>query len=144
MALAGIAWGIYSLHGRGAADSLLSTADNFGRSVPLALALSLVTLRHAHGSAAGVLLAITSGALTSGLGYVIWYAALAGLTATQAAAVQLLVPVIAAAGGVIFLSEVISLRLALSAVLILGGIGLVVAGRKGFASEKKARRWWAF
>jgi len=129
MAVAGIAWGGYSLRGRGANHPLFETTSNFVRSVPLAAAVSLVTNQTYLVSANGILLAIISGAITSGIGYVIWYAALKGLTATRAAMVQLAVPVLAAFAGVIFLSEAISLRLIISAILILGGISLAVTSR---------------
>jgi drug/metabolite transporter (DMT)-like permease len=126
MAIAGIAWGAYSVWGRGAANPLADTTANFARAVPLALVVSLLTMSSAHVSASGIWLAVTSGAVTSGVGYVIWYAALRGLTATRAATVQLSVPVLAAVGGVLFLTEAISTRLVVSAVLILGGIALAV------------------
>jgi drug/metabolite transporter (DMT)-like permease len=130
MLSAGIAWGIYSLRGRRAGDPTIATAGNFMRAVPLAVVLSLVTLRGASVDAAGVLYAIASGALASGLGYAIWYTALPGLTATKAATIQLSVPVIAAAAAVVLLDEVITLRLIVSSAAILGGIGLVVGARK--------------
>lgn len=129
MAVAGVAWGAYSLLGRGAMDPLAETAANFLRTVPLAVAVSLATLAHAHLSPRGIVLAVVSGTLTSGLGYVVWFAALRGLTATRAATVQLAVPVLAALGGVALLAETVSLRLALAALLILGGIALAVASR---------------
>ena len=100
------------------------------RAVPLAVILSLVTLRGASVDTTGVLYAIASGALASGLGYAIWYTALPGLTATKAATIQLSVPVIAAAAAVVLLDEAITLRLILSSAAILGGIGLVVGARK--------------
>ncbi len=124
MALAGVSWGAYSLRGRGSVAPLTDTARNFLLSVPLVLAVSLVTIRGAHVSASGATLAVLSGALASGLGYVVWYAALRGLTATRAAIVQLAVPVLAALGGVLLLAEEVTMRLALSAALILGGIRL--------------------
>lgn len=129
MAVAGVAWGVYSLRGRGVADPLAATAGNFARAAPLALALNLLFVANAHADAAGVVLAIASGALTSGLGYVVWYAALARLTALHAATVQLSVPLVAAFGGVLFLSEAITPRLALASVAILGGIALVLTTR---------------
>jgi drug/metabolite transporter (DMT)-like permease len=129
MAVAGIAWGGYSLRGRGANHALFDTTSNFVRSVPLAAAVSLITIQTYKLTAHGILLAIISGAVTSGIGYVIWYAALKGLTATRAAMVQLAAPVLAAFAGVVFLSEDISFRLLISAVLILGGIGLAVSRR---------------
>jgi drug/metabolite transporter (DMT)-like permease len=130
MASAGAAWGVYSLRGRGVRTPTLVTADNFVRSVPLAALVSLATLSHAHWSATGIWLAGLSGSLASGIGYVIWYAALRGLTATRAATVQLSVPVLVSFGGVIFLSEAVSLRLMVASILILGGVGLTVAGRQ--------------
>lgn len=134
MALAGLAWGVYSLRGRTAVNPLADTTSNFVRSVPFALAISLVALGGIHVQRQGVALAVASGALASGLGYVVWYEALAGLTATRAAAVQLLVPIIAALGGVIFLAEHISWRLGVAAIVVLGGIALALIGR-----EKQSR-----
>ena len=129
MAVAGVAWGVYSLRGRGVADPLAATAGNFARAAPLALVMSLLFVAHAHTNAAGSALAIASGALTSGIGYVIWYAALRTLSALRAATVQLSVPLIAALGGVVFLSEAITLRLAAASAAILGGIALVLTSR---------------
>jgi drug/metabolite transporter (DMT)-like permease len=129
MAAAGIAWGFYTLRGRGSSDPLGDTASNFIRSVPFVLIISLFGLKNVHISANGLLLAGISGAITSGLGYVIWYAALRGLTTTRAATVQLSVPILAAWSGIIFLSEELSFRLLLAGVLILGGIGLAVMGK---------------
>ena len=129
MTVAGIAWGFYTLRGRGSSDPLGDTASNFIRSVPFVLVVSLFNIKTVHISANGLLLAGISGAITSGLGYVIWYAALRGLTTTRAATVQLSVPVLAAWSGIIFLAEVISFRMLLAGVLILGGIGLAVLGR---------------
>jgi len=130
MTMAGIAWGVYSLRGRGASSPLADTTGNFLRAVPFIIAVRFFTLNEVHLSQPGVLLALLSGAVASGLGYVIWYAALAGLTATRAAIVQLSVPVIAAWGGVVFLAEDISLRLILAGALILGGIALAIMGRR--------------
>jgi len=129
MAVAGVAWGIYSLRGRGVPDPLHATAGNFLRSVPFTVLVSAVLVGDMQGSWTGVALAATSGAMTSAIGYVIWYAALTGLSATRAATVQLSVPAIAAIGGVLFLSEQISMRLLLASVAILGGIALVFAQR---------------
>ncbi|MDQ0022613.1 drug/metabolite transporter (DMT)-like permease [Variovorax paradoxus] len=127
MAVAGVAWGVYSLRGRGVADPLAATARNFLRAVPMALALSLIFVARAHADATGIALAVASGAVTSGLGYVIWYAALARLSAMQAATVQLSVPLLAAIGGVLLLSEAITPRLAAASVAILGGIAIVLS-----------------
>lgn len=129
MAVAGLAWGIYSLLGRGASDPLTATTMNFIYCAPLVAVVSLFTLSSAHISTYGVALAIASGAIASGCGYVIWYAALRGLTAGRAATVQLSVPVIAAIGAVILLSEDITLRLVLASVATLGGVALVLAQR---------------
>jgi drug/metabolite transporter (DMT)-like permease len=129
MALAGLAWGLYSLRGRTARDPLADTAASFARALPLALALSLATLPAFEITARGAWLAVISGGLASGLGYVVWYAALRGLTTTRAAIVQLCVPVLAAIGGVLLLSETVTPRLLLATVLVLGGIALAIAGR---------------
>ncbi|MGH8761542.1 MAG: DMT family transporter [Burkholderiales bacterium] len=127
---AGMAWGVYSLRGRGAGDPLATTAGNFLRAAPFAAGLSLLLLSLARADVQGVTYAITSGALTSGVGYAIWYAALRGLTATSAATVQLSVPVIAAIGGVMLLGEPITVRLLGASAAILGGIALVIARPK--------------
>ncbi|HET6603415.1 MAG TPA: DMT family transporter [Xanthomonadaceae bacterium] len=129
MVLAGVAWGLYSLRGRGSRDAVAETAGNFLRAaVPALLVLPLALPQLAvtwHGAA----YAVASGALASGLGYVVWYVALRGLSASGAATAQLAVPVIAAAGGVLLLDEAMTLRLALAALLILGGIGMTLAAR---------------
>ncbi len=130
MAAAGIAWGVYSLRGRGAGDPLASTAGNFLLTVPLALLFSLLFLPRLHVTPLGAIYALTSGAVTSGLGYVIWYAALKGLTATRAAIVQLSVPVIAAFGGVLVLYEAVTPRLLISSCAVLGGVALAILGRQ--------------
>ncbi len=130
MVIAGVAWGVYSLRGKGTGDPLVTTAGNFLRTVPLAAGLSLLLLSMAHADIRGVAYAIASGGLTSGVGYAIWYTALRGLTATGAATVQLSVPVIAALGGVLLLSEPITLRLLGASAAILGGIALVIARQK--------------
>ena len=129
MVTAGIAWGAYSLIGRSAGRPLLATTANFLYSVPPAIGLSLLFIGSADVSVTGALLAIASGALASGLGYAIWYAALPGLTAGRAATVQLSVPVIAALGGVLLLSEQITLRLVVASSLTIGGIWLVLNSR---------------
>ena len=126
MALAGIAWGIYSIRGRAESDALASTASNFTLSLVMVLVLLAVTFSDADLSARGTALAVVSGALTSGLGYVIWYAALDYLSSMQAALVQLSVPALATAGGVLLLAEPLSLRLIVSSALVLGGISLAL------------------
>ncbi len=129
MAGAGVAWGVYSLRGRGPGDPVVRTTDNFVRSVPMVAVLGAVALAGVDLEPRGVLLAIASGAAASGLGYVIWYDALRGLTATRAAAVQLTVPVIASVGGLLFLGEAFTPRLAIATVLILGGVGATLSAR---------------
>ena len=129
MTVAGIAWGAYSLLGKRAVDPLEATAGSFVLAVPLTLIVSLVFWNNFYATWNGVSLAIASGAIASGVGYVIWYAALRGLAATSAATVQLSVPVVAAVGGVALLSEQITLRLLLSSAAILGGIIIVLLQR---------------
>lgn len=129
MAAAGVAWGLYSLLGRGVGNPIQTTAGNFRRTVPLVLIVAFIQLPSVTLSAMGLVWAALSGAITSGLGYVIWYAALPRLTAARAATVQLAVPVVAALGGIWFLAEEITVRLLLSAAAILGGIGLSLAAR---------------
>ena len=131
MAIAGVAWGMYSLRGRSLTDPLAATAGNFARATLLAPLLSLLFIvnARAYTDAAGVALGIASGALTSGIGYVIWYAALRRLSAMRAATVQLSVPLIAAFGGVVFLSEAITPRLTVASTAILGGIAMVMTSR---------------
>lgn len=135
MTLAGVAWGVYSLRGRGAADPLESTASNFIGALPMVIAVSLLFIGGLRVSAAGLALAVISGAVTSGLGYVAWYAALRGLPRTRAATVQLSVPVIAAIGGVALLGEPITLRLLLASAATLGGVWIVLAQRAGAATQ---------
>jgi len=126
---AGIAWGIYSLRGKRAGDPALATAGNFSRAVPMAAVLSLAFLPWAKLDRAGIGYAIVSGAIASGVGYAIWYTALPSLRGASAASVQLIVPVLAAVGGILFLQESITLRLLVASIAILGGIGLVVIER---------------
>jgi drug/metabolite transporter (DMT)-like permease len=126
MIVAGVAWGVYSLRGKGAGDPTRVTAGNFLRAVPLAVALSLVLLARGSVDVRGLFYAIASGALTSGVGYAIWYTAVRELKATSAATVQLSVPVVTAIGGVAILGETITWRLVLASLAILGGIAMVV------------------
>jgi drug/metabolite transporter (DMT)-like permease len=138
MALAGISWGLYSLRGRGAQDPLADTTRNFVLALPLACVVNLFAHEGARVSARGGALAVLSGALASGVGYVVWYAALRNLTATRAATVQLSVPVLAAVGGVIFMSERVTPRLLAAATVILGGVALALSGRARTAKTKSA------
>lgn len=126
MLVSGFFWGLYSLLGQGEPDPVVATARNFVLSVPFAAALILVPSGFEVLTHPGIALAVLSGTLTSGLGYVIWYAALRHLTTTVAAVVQLAVPVIAAGGGVLLMGEVLTLRLVSASVLILGGICLTI------------------
>jgi drug/metabolite transporter (DMT)-like permease len=130
MAVAGIAWGIYSLLGRQAADPTRATAWNFLLSVPLVAVTSLIFMDQFHVTPFGLAVAAASGVVASGFGYVIWYAALRGLAATSAATVQLSVPVIAAIGGVVLLSEDLTLRLLIASAATLGGVAIVLMQRK--------------
>ena len=127
---AGAAWGIYSLRGRGAGDPTKVTAGNFLRAVPIAVVLSVMMIDKASLDSAGILYAVASGALASGVGYAIWYTALPALKEAQAATVQLSVPVIAALGGIVFLGEALTLRLVLASAAILGGIALVILEKR--------------
>jgi drug/metabolite transporter (DMT)-like permease len=123
---AGVAWGIYSIRGKDPRDPIASTAGNFLRAVPFVTALSMILFSRARLDHTGIFYALVSGAITSGLGYVIWYSALSGLKATSAATVQLSVPVLAAAGGILLLGEPITLRYVIASIAVLGGIALVV------------------
>lgn len=131
---AGGAWGVYSLLGRGAGEPIAATGGNFLRAVPFAAALLLASLRHHSVDPAGAAYAVASGAVTSGLGYVLWYAALPRLRATSAATLQLSVPAIAAVGGAVLLAEPITARLLAASAAILGGIALTI--RKNDGQEK--------
>lgn len=126
MLSAGVAWGIYSLRGKGAGDPIRVTAGNFLLAVPFAALLSISILSDVSLDTSGFWYAVSSGAMASGIGYAIWYTVLPALKATNAATVQLSVPVIAALGGIVFLGEPITLRLAVASVAILGGIALVI------------------
>ena len=123
---AGVAWGIYSLRGKRERNPVTATTGNFVRAVPFAAAVSIIFLRWLDLDIAGVIYAIISGAITSGLGYVIWYCVLPSLKAASAATVQLSVPVLAATGGILLLGEPITLRYVFASIAVLGGIALVV------------------
>ena len=129
MSLSGIGWGIYSLRGKKSKHPLVDTAYNFLRSLPFLILLIYFLAQESNYSTKGILLALLSGIVTSGIGYTIWYTALKGLNSIQASIVQLLVPVLAAIGGVIFIGELISLRLMASSLMILGGILLLIIKR---------------
>ncbi len=129
MAVAGISWGLYSLRGRGSSDPIGDTTRNFVLAVPFAVPVSIVASGRGHLSLQGLLFAAGSGAIASGLGYVAWYAALPGLTRIRASILQLLVPILAAVAGILLLGEALTVRLVLSAALILGGVAIAVALR---------------
>lgn len=136
MSAAGIAWGFYTLAGKGSQSPLSDTTYNFIRTLPFIAVLAAASIYSSNLTQQGILLAIVSGGLTSGVGYTIWYIALRGLANIQAAVVQLLVPVLAAIGGVVFAAEDISARLIVASVLILGGILTVILGRYLFERGK--------
>ncbi len=129
MFASGVAWGLYSLRGRGARAPVAQTGGNFVRTVPIAVLALGIAHGSLHAEPRGLLLAVTSGALTSGLGYVLWYMVLPRLTVTRAAVVQLAVPLLAALGGVVFVAEPFTRRLALSSIFILGGLALAMGAR---------------
>lgn len=124
---AGVTWGIYSLRGKGAQNPASVTTGNFVRAVPFAAVLGMILAPGVRVHFPGMIYAIISGAVTSGIGYVIWYGALPGLRATSAATVQLSVPVLAATGGILLLGEPVTLRYMLACLAVLGGIAVVVA-----------------
>ncbi len=126
MVAAGISWAVYSLVGRSSSSPLLDTAANFLRSAPLALLLIGLGLVQPLGDWRGLVWAVLSGAVASGLGYAVWYAALPGLQRKQAAIVQLSVPALAALGGVFFLGETPTIRLLICSAAILGGVLLAI------------------
>jgi drug/metabolite transporter (DMT)-like permease len=130
MAAAGAAWGGYTLRGKGSSDPLADTTGNFVRSVPMIVAVGLVLLPNLHLSGYGILLAVLSGAITSGIGYSFWYAALPHHTSFRAAVLQLPVPLLTAVLGIVLLTEAFTGRLLFASILILGGIGLTIFGRR--------------
>ncbi|PCI58418.1 MAG: EamA family transporter [Gammaproteobacteria bacterium] len=136
MTVSGISWGIYTLKGRGSKNPLMDTTYNFLRTIPFVALLAVFTMQNMNYSSEGIVLALISGAITSGVGYTIWYIVLGSLSSTQAAVIQLSVPVIAAIGGVIFVSEVITVRLIISTCIVLSGILMVVLGKYYFTKNK--------
>lgn len=135
MIAAGLFWAAYSLMGRGSTSPLVDTAGNFMRCLPIAAVLTAVGLVTHSASSAAIAYAIASGALASGIGYAVWYAALPLLSRSRAALVQLSVPVIAAVGAVLFISEPVSLRLVIASLAVLGGIAIAIV-----ASEHRKSR----
>lgn len=134
MLAAGVAWGIYSLRGRGTGDPTKVTAGNFLFSVPFAVALSIVSIDGVKLDSLGVWYAVAAGAAASGIGYAIWYSVLPSLKAASAATIQLSVPVIAAFGGIVFLGEAMTGRLMLASIAILGGVALVFLEKQRLAT----------
>lgn len=126
MAVAGVAWGLYSLRGRRAGDPFVRTRGNFIRAVPMVLVVSAIAWPWHHIDPQGAVLAAVSGSVASGLGYAAWYAALKHLTAVRASVLQLLVPILAALSGVLVLAETLGVRLIISAVLVLGGVWITL------------------
>lgn len=136
MTISGISWGLYTLMGKRSKNPLMDTTYNFVRTIPFVVVLAILTIQHISYSSEGVILAILSGAITSGIGYTIWYIALRELSSTQAAVVQLSVPVIASVGGVLIVSEPITQRLIVSAIIVLSGILMVILGKYYFTKYK--------
>ncbi len=130
MASAGVAWGFYTLRGKGSSDALGDTTGNFVRTLPMIVVATVPFVSQINLSTTGIILAVLSGAVASGVGYTVWYAALTHHTATRAAVLQLAVPVVAAFGGILLLAEPATSRLLIAAVLILGGIGITIMGRQ--------------
>jgi len=134
MLVAGVAWGIYSLRGKGLGNPTKISAGNFLRTVPVTVVMSMLFINSSSLDGEGAGYAIASGALASGVGYALWYAVLPHLKATQAASLQLSVPVIAAAGGILLLEEPMTLRLMLASLAILGGVALVIRKKRSMPS----------
>ena len=134
MSVSGMAWAFYTLLGRTSKNPLADTSYNFMRTLPFLLVLFVFGLNNSHITSQGVVLAVFSGAIASGIGYFVWYIALTGLSVSQAAVVQLFVPIIAAIGGVIFTGELVTLRLVESSALVLGGILTVIISRGYFVA----------
>ena len=134
MLAAGLAWGVYSIRGKGNRDAIAATTGNFLRAVPFAALVSVIAIRNARLDSLGVIYAVISGAITSGLGYVIWYTVLPKIKASSAAVVQLSAPVIAATGGIFLLNEPITLRYVIASIATLGGIFLVIIERRSTSS----------
>jgi drug/metabolite transporter (DMT)-like permease len=127
---AGIAWGVYSLRGRGVANPLGATAGNFLRAAPMCLLLALLPMAGSTARAGGIGLALASGVVASGLGYAVWYRALPHLRTVQAATVQLTVPLIAAIGAVAVLGETLTARVLIAGPCLLGGVAVAILARR--------------
>ncbi len=136
MLISGISWAFYSLKGFSSQNPLVDTSYNFLKTLPFVAILILLFYSQAHYSQQGILLAVCSGAITSAIGYTIWYMALTGLTSAQAAVVQLAVPALATLGGIVFLAEKLSYQFVIASLMILGGIFIVILGRYYFIANK--------
>lgn len=139
MVLSGFAWGIYSIQGRNAINPIAASMGNFTRSIIPTICLSIFFISRVALDIEGILLAIASGALASGFGYLVWYAVLPKLASMTAASVQLSVPIIAGLGGVIFVGELISLRLLVCSVAVLGGIAVIILFGRGSSAPSTAK-----
>lgn len=137
MAAAGMCWGVYSLRGRRGRDPLVATAHNFMRTVPIGLVVLALDWRSAFVTPMGVVLAVTSGAVTSGVGYALWYAVLPQLTAWRAAVIQLLTPVLTVAAAIVMLGESMTMRIAIAGGLIISGVLLSLTAPKSPRPEAK-------
>jgi drug/metabolite transporter (DMT)-like permease len=137
MAISGAAWGAYTLAGKGSQNPLVDTAHNFLKTLPLIAIVTLLTLNDIQLSNKGIILAIISGAVMSGLGYAIWYSVLTKLSVTEAATIQLSVPIIATIGGVIFSNELVTIKLMLASILVLGGVLIVTLGKQFIENKYK-------
>ena len=135
MMIAGIAWGAYTICGKQSSSPLFDTAFNFLRSLPLVILLIAITYPSIEINANGILLAVLSGSIASGIGYTLWYTSLPYISSIHAASLQLLVPVLAAFGGIVLANELIEIRLITSSVLVLGGIALVIFGKKMYSKK---------
>ncbi|MDQ6977410.1 MAG: DMT family transporter [Ghiorsea sp.] len=129
MSISGVAWGLYTLMGKSSNQPLADTTSNFIRSIPMVILLMLFSFEYTNLNAQGLLYAVLSGAIASGVGYTIWYMALEKLQTIHAAVVQLLVPVLAALGGVMLLNETITMQFIIASIIILTGVLLVVLQR---------------
>jgi len=130
MTISGFAWGMYTFMGNDSDSPLMDTAFNFFRTLPFIVFLGLLSMKSLNFSNEGIVLAALSGGLASGIGYTLWYMALSGLSPIQAGVLQLLVPIIAAIGGVVFVSEPVTLHLLIAATIMFGGILLMILGRQ--------------
>lgn len=137
MLISGVAWGLYSIAGKVTPFPTLTTSGNFLRAAPFALASSVFALPHMQVSSQGAALALLSGSITSGLGYVIWYRTLPKLSTTQASIAQLLVPLLATLGGVVFIGETFTRRLAIASVMVLGGIAWSITRKTRIIREAR-------